>query len=173
MNHAYRSVLLAVAAVLLGGCHDLSPPVTSTEPVAVAGGLRFRSVAAGTLHTCGITTSDSSYCWGWNRDGELGDGSQTDRTVPVAVSSGVVWSSVTAGGGHTCGIVGGGGAYCWGFNLSGQLGDGTTSTRLTPVPVSAGTDYTSITAGGAYTCGLHADSSAACGTRSAMLPALP
>lgn len=56
------------------------------KPVAVAGGLRFRAVVAGgggftdqqqeepeLGHTCGITTDDRAYCWGYGGDGQLGD----------------------------------------------------------------------------------------------------
>jgi alpha-tubulin suppressor-like RCC1 family protein len=37
----------------------------STTPVAVSGGLSFQSVSAGFSHTCGLTTSGASYCWGY------------------------------------------------------------------------------------------------------------
>jgi alpha-tubulin suppressor-like RCC1 family protein len=36
----------------------------SSRPVRVVGGLAFRSVDAGGVHTCGVTTSDVAYCWG-------------------------------------------------------------------------------------------------------------
>jgi alpha-tubulin suppressor-like RCC1 family protein len=42
--------------------------VTSSKPVAVAGGLRFVQVSAGATHTCGVTTDDRAYCWGNNED---------------------------------------------------------------------------------------------------------
>lgn len=44
------------------------------SPVAVSGGLTFRAVAAGTYHTCGITSANAAYCWGWNWGGQLGNG---------------------------------------------------------------------------------------------------
>jgi serine/threonine-protein kinase len=36
--------------------------------------------------TCGVTTEGEAYCWGWNDNGELGDGTTTDRSVPTKVS---------------------------------------------------------------------------------------
>lgn len=43
-------------------------------PRAVAGGLTFRSLAAGAQHTCGIGTDNHLYCWGLNSYGQLGQG---------------------------------------------------------------------------------------------------
>jgi alpha-tubulin suppressor-like RCC1 family protein len=65
----------------------------STRPVAVAGGLPFRQVAAGLDHTCGATPAKHAYCWGSNFFGQLGDGTTTDRPRPVPVASATLMSS--------------------------------------------------------------------------------
>ena len=57
----------------------------SGRPLAVAGGLTFSAVSAGTYHTCGVTVAGIAYCWGLNAGGELGDGSTTNSNVPVKV----------------------------------------------------------------------------------------
>jgi len=61
---------------------DFSPP--QTTPVAVTGGLKFVTLAAGAAHTCGISTLGVIYCWGRGFDGELGNGLQ-NRAVPTPV----------------------------------------------------------------------------------------
>lgn len=61
------------------------PPLQSLIPVPVAGALVFAALAAGTLHTCGITPVGAVYCWGANPFGQLGDGSTMDRRTPVRV----------------------------------------------------------------------------------------
>jgi len=55
-------------------------------PVPVSGGLTFVSISAGSQHTCGLTSSGALFCWGRNEDGELGDGTGTNRAVPTRVS---------------------------------------------------------------------------------------
>jgi alpha-tubulin suppressor-like RCC1 family protein len=114
------------------------------------------SITAGFTHTCSVTTE--ARCWGDNRDGQLGDGTTTERLTPVPVvglESGAVVSGSWAF--HTCAIVGGGALKCWGGNDVGQLGDGTKVDRLTPVPVtglSSGVEAVSL--GSGHTCAITA-----------------
>ena len=66
-----------------------SATTRSSTPVRVSGGLDVSAVSAGTLglHSCSWTTTDRrAYCWGRNDEGQLGDGTTTDRPTPVAVS---------------------------------------------------------------------------------------
>ncbi len=62
----------------------------SSVPTLVAGGLSFAALNAGigNVHTCGLTTGGSAYCWGFNSSGQLGDGTTTSSSVPVLVSGG-------------------------------------------------------------------------------------
>jgi alpha-tubulin suppressor-like RCC1 family protein len=126
----------------------------STRPVAVAGGLRFSHVSAGSQFTCGITTEKRAYCWGTNGVGELGDGTTTDRLTPVAVAGGRSFRLIRAGGAHTCALTTSGVAFCWGYNASGQLGDRTTIQRLTPVRVAGGLTWRQLSGGANHTCGV-------------------
>lgn len=48
-------------------------PSSSATPVAVAGGLTFTSITAGRRHTCGTATNGTSYCWGSDVYGALGN----------------------------------------------------------------------------------------------------
>jgi len=57
----------------------------STKPVAVAGGLKFAALSAGGQTTCGVTLSDTTYCWGDNRYGQLGNGTKINASEPVQV----------------------------------------------------------------------------------------
>lgn len=115
------------------------------------------ALAAGFDHTCAISASprDGVECWGRNGDGQLGDGSLTDRANPVPVVGLAKATAISAGSAHTCALVPGGSVQCWGSNSSGQLGDGTRVTRSTVGGVvDLGGAATTISAGATHTCAI-------------------
>ena len=109
-----------------------------TSPALVSGGLGFSNIIppyTGDAHTCGVTGNGAAYCWGFNGDGELGNGNNTNTSTPVGVSgqsSGVNWAA--AGDFHSC-FVTNGHVYCTGDNQCGELGNGTSTNSNTPVLV--------------------------------------
>jgi alpha-tubulin suppressor-like RCC1 family protein len=115
------------------------------------------AIAAEGGHTCAIITGGSVKCWGYNRYGQLGDNTTTDRLTPVDViglTSGVR-AIAAEGGGHTCALTSAGGVKCWGWNIYGQLGNGTTSDSRIPVNVSGLTSgVTAIAEGNVHSCAL-------------------
>ena len=124
-------------------------------PQAVSGGRTYTALVAGQVHTCGLATGGTAYCWGYNGSGELGDGTVTNRLVPVPVSGGRTYTALAAGDHITCGLATGGTAYCWGG--ASQPGDGTV-----PVAVSWGRTFTALVLGGSHTCGLATGGTAYC-----------
>jgi len=63
------------------------PTACTPSPTAVSGGLMFVALSAGTQHTCGLTTSQTVYCWGLNNHGQLGSGNFSGSLTPVRVAS--------------------------------------------------------------------------------------
>lgn len=112
--------------------------VNQVQPVAVAGlPGAVTAVAAGVSHSCALTAANGVVCWGGNENGQLGDGTTTDRTAPVAVSglaSGVL--SLQTGGYHTCVLVTGNRPLCWGRDSDGQLASGALTQSLTPIALA-------------------------------------
>jgi alpha-tubulin suppressor-like RCC1 family protein len=109
---------------------------TATTPTPVSGTYTFTTLAAGAFHACGATAAGSTYCWGDNSSGQVGDGTTTDRNVPTLVSGTFAFTALGAGFAHTCALTSAGLTYCWGNNSSGQIGDGTTNQRPTPTAVA-------------------------------------
>jgi alpha-tubulin suppressor-like RCC1 family protein len=119
-----------------------------TNPVQVGlpTGVAAISITAGYLTSFAFGSDGKLYAWGGNSYGQLGDGSNTDRSTPVQVSlsTGVGAISMAAGSVHSLAIGSNGKLYAWGSNAYGQLGDGSTSNRSTPVQVSLPTGVTAL-----------------------------
>ena len=55
------------------------------SPLPVAGGHVFDHVSVGHEHSCGVTVGGRALCWGENRWGQLGTGTQGNAELPVPV----------------------------------------------------------------------------------------
>ncbi len=126
---------------------------TSVKVQGLPNNIQF--VASGGTHNCALVHNGGARCWGSNDNGQLGDGTTTNRSTPVAVKSlPVKLAQIAAADDHTCALLVDGTVKCWGLNNKGQLGDGTTSNSSTPVAVAGLTGVAQIALGDAYTCAL-------------------
>ncbi len=98
-------------------------------------------------------TPNTARAWGRNVDGQLGDGSTTQRNAPVQVrdSGGLQYLTevvaVSCGWSHTLALRADGTVWAWGSGLSGQLGDGQGTDSALPVQVSNLSGVVAIAAG--------------------------
>ena len=121
----------------------------SETPVAVVGVSDsgtlsgVTSVSVGYDSTCATLSTGGVDCWGYNRDGELGNNTTTQEPTPVAVvdvgNTGAFLSgvaSVSVGVESACAALTTGGVDCWGSNIDGDLGLGNTTTTNSETPVA-------------------------------------
>ena len=161
-------IALVTAGIVTGVADGLSTITATAEGKSgtasvTVKALVFASVSAGGYHTCGVTTDGTTYCWGRNEDGQLGN-PEAGHTTPAAVSGGLTFVSVSAGAFHTCGVTTDGMTYCWGRNDGGQLGNDDVDllSRATPDLVAGGLIFESVDAGLTHSCGLTTDGTAYC-----------
>ena len=158
----------------LGQLGDGTSTASRTSPFAVAGGLNFSVIRAGSKHTCAlVTTSGLAYCWGANGLGQIGNGaggvSDTGKvTSPTAVSGGRAYTQLDAGGSHNCAITGNF-TYCWGWNGYGQIGVSSSETCAaarpcfrTPVRLPANLHFVAVGLGTSHSCGLDSSGALSC-----------
>ncbi|MDT8436650.1 MAG: hypothetical protein RRA92_07825 [Gemmatimonadota bacterium] len=156
-------VFLPMLVSVLGACgDDATGPDDRDTGDPVPTGTDLRAVTTGGGHACALLASGAAFCWGRNRDGQVGDGSRVNRHTPVPIAADTAFRAISAGWTHTCAVDMAGAAFCWGENSGGQLGDGTREPRPTPVPVTGEARFQSIHAGWFHTCGLTLDGEALC-----------
>lgn len=139
------------------GVLGLGDILARSSPVAVLGGLTFKSVAIGAFQGAssafGITTSGALFAWGANNHGQLGVGNVADRSSPVAVLGGLTFAKVFPAGtvftgtdSWCYGLTTAGVLYAWGSNTNGQLGVGDVLPRSSPVAVLGGLTFQNVAA---------------------------
>jgi len=109
-----------------------TPVLMSTQPGGV---LR---VVAGEYHSLALLKSGQVLAWGFNRDGQLGDGTTEDRHTPVFVKQlggRVLHVYLASGGLHNIALLDNGELKAWGSGNKGQLGIGGNQASLFPVTV--------------------------------------
>ncbi|MFZ6026487.1 MAG: RCC1 repeat-containing protein [Chloroflexota bacterium] len=85
----------------------------------------FRAIALGKYHACALTSANRLQCWGYNMDGQVGDGTsgrEADRHTPVDVPGLTDVRAVALGERHSCALLNAGSVKCWGGGYEGQLG---------------------------------------------------
>lgn len=153
-----RARAIACVLGLVTGCGSAPPPAPSPASVASVEASppppvikKIVSVAAGDLHTCAMAQGGSVFCWGRNKDGELGDGGTAgNRTKPLAVPNLRDVEQLAAGHGFSCARLKGGKVRCWG---SGKIvGDGRDVDKVRPTEVVGIEGAIDIQAGGFVAC---------------------
>ena len=141
---------------------------SSYTPVAVVGGHEFVQLVSGGFNACGLTGSGQAYCWGYNQNGQVGNGSVSPpgtfpaEPTPSLVAGGLTFSQLGAGGGFTCGLTTTGAAFCWGAGSLGRLGTGSTANHSSPQPVAGGLTWRNLSVGIAHVCGFTTAGATAC-----------
>ncbi len=139
-------------------------------PTRVSNDVRCSNLAAGTLHTCAMTSEVRDggkpvHCWGSNALGQLGRSITGGSPLSAEVAGEFAFRAITAGRGHTCGVVhnvefsvsqsANNIGYCWGSNEHGQSGSQSPLLQLTaPDSVRFNRQLEGIAAGGAHTCAI-------------------
>ncbi|RGF88870.1 hypothetical protein DXA10_14820, partial [Firmicutes bacterium AM55-24TS] len=124
-------------------------PSETDDPKSVASPM----VAAGSSHTIALRYDGTVWAWGYNGNGELGQGNTTTVYSPVQVKSADGSSYLTdiieiaAGSNHNLALDKDGTVWAWGYGPQGQLGNRTTSNSSLPVKVIGVSDMVSIAAG--------------------------
>ncbi|WP_052109101.1 RCC1 domain-containing protein, partial [Bifidobacterium coryneforme] len=144
-------------------------PVTISRPNGAGDGFTWVQAAAGRTHGAAVGSDGNLYAWGDNTQGQLGDGTTSQRTRPVKATrpdgtdTGFTWVRAAAGDGYTMALGSDDNLYAWG-SLPGGLGDTAHTTGSSrPVRVALPQDappafrYEQIAAGDTHAAAIGSD----------------
>ncbi|QOT19448.1 RCC1 domain-containing protein [Paenarthrobacter sp. YJN-5] len=156
--------LRQITPTMITGYDSLGNPVWASQSDTTP--YRFTSLTSRGNSSCALDTDRAAWCWGANDQGQLGDGTTTNRPAPVKVQGTAKFTALASAAGNTfCGLADDGKAWCWGDNAAGQLGTGSAAVGTdSPVPVNPAGDhtFTALFTGPTTTCGTDADKKTWC-----------
>ena len=97
--------------------------------------------------------------WGANNVGQIGDGTEIDRSSPVVPDESGPWVDVSVSllpadgssdSAHSLAVKANGTLWAWGDNSRGQLGQGDTQNRAKPTRVGSAQDWKAVAAGSGF-----------------------
>tara|TARA_Y100000992_G_C21274531_1_gene499091 strand:+ start:1896 stop:5234 length:3339 start_codon:yes stop_codon:yes gene_type:complete len=139
-------------------------------------------------HFCAILDNGDGICWGWNENGQLGDGtvctggsywqdnsnptpagcnSKNGRYTPAVIDdsnfpANSSFISISMGQRHSCGIIDNNDLYCWGQNNYGQLGIGLSDFQNYPTPQFVASNVIAVGTGDQHSCALYENQNVKC-----------
>jgi alpha-tubulin suppressor-like RCC1 family protein len=167
---AYKQ-LCAVLEDSTVACSGAPDDPSQTSPWVLQGFSGATSIAIATYRGCVLASDGTVSCWGFDVDGELGNGTvsstNTETATPVTGLRDV--TALTAGDYFTCALTGGT-VWCWGGDNVGELGSGPYACAgenggsCSPVPIAVPGlgDAIAIAAGGPFACALRRQGTVEC-----------
>ena len=134
--------------------------------ITVSPGVQWAEVAVDGNHSCAISIDRALYCWGYNAEGQVGNGGFTNQASPVRVFAGAVstFSDVRVGGNHSCAISQANALFCWGKGNDGRLGFTGSKVKNWPTPVAIAPTiaFKSVAPGAFGTCAISLENKLYC-----------
>ncbi len=120
---------------------------TRNTPTQIGTDTNWKTVITnvdGSQRVYALKTNGTLWGWGVNNNGQLGDGTTTNRTVPKQIGTDSNWNNLVLGYNNVFAIKTNGTLWGWGYNRFGQLGDGTTIDKNTPTQIGADTNWKAV-----------------------------
>ncbi len=125
-----------------------STPTEITSAFSLTSGDKIISLSLGSNHSSALSSHGRVFMWGYNYDGQSGDGTTTIRNVPTEITSRFSLATgdkiilLSLGEGHSSALSSHGRVFMWGYNDNGQLGNGSTTNIVTPTEITASISLT-------------------------------
>jgi alpha-tubulin suppressor-like RCC1 family protein len=109
--------------------------------------------------TIGLKTNGTLWGWGFNNNGQVGDGTTTERHTPIQIGTNTNWKAITSGGSFNVALKTDGTLWAWGYNSALGVGDLSTPYFTSPLQVGTDTNWSTVVAGASHILALKNDGS--------------
>ena len=126
-----------------GTTTDRYTPTEITSRFSLTEGDNIKSLSLGHQHSSALTSTGRVFMWGYNYYGQLGDGTDINRSVPTEITSrfslaaGDKIISVSLRSSHSSALSSTGRVFMWGNNSFGGLGLENTTDRNIPTEITS------------------------------------
>ena len=133
----------------------------SLVPLQVPGLSGVVGIASGFNHVLAVKSDGSVWGWGFNGDGQIGDGTSTSREAPTRISiASCTGCKVSTGGYSSYALRTDGTVLAWGANNYAQLANGSLLvSQFVPAPIAGLTDVATLSTGAAHALVIKKDGS--------------
>ncbi|HBF88775.1 MAG TPA: hypothetical protein DDX39_09050 [Bacteroidales bacterium] len=114
------------------GTVDTSGCFCNPTPSQVLGLTDVIDIACGSLHSMALKSDGTVWTWGYNYDGQLGDGTNNNSLIPVQAQGISCVVDIVAGGECSYALKENGTVWSWGNNSYGQMGTWSNSNSNIP-----------------------------------------
>ena len=121
-------------------------------------GQAWKQLSVGAEFSAALNSDGSLYTWGFNGNGQLGQGLPFgSKSETPELISGSDWSQVSCGAVHVIAIKQDGSLWAWGGNTVFQLGDNSTTNRSLPTRIGTDSNWKTIASGQAHNLAIKED----------------
>ncbi|MCJ8347799.1 bacillithiol biosynthesis BshC, partial [bacterium] len=136
---------------------------SSPIPTQVIGLKNIIKIAAKGFHTCALSKDQNLFCWGYNGNGQFGNGQTVYYPRPSQAFKNIQEiNDFSVGNDFTCVQSNLGKLFCAGANGYGQLGDNSTQRKLNAVEVLNIQNSVQIASGHSHSCSLQKNGQVFC-----------
>ena len=122
----------------------------ASTPIQVGLLNSWSQVAGGNFSSYALQNTGTLWAWGYNVQGQLGQGNTINYSSPVQVGALTVWRQIAVNSTSATALAlqSAGTLWAWGFNGFGQIGNSNSNNQSSPVQIGALTTWTKIASGG-------------------------
>jgi uncharacterized repeat protein (TIGR02543 family) len=125
-----------------GTTTNRNSPIEITQNFGLQNKERITHIFLGRSHSAALTSLGRVFTWGYNLYGQLGDDTNTNRSMPVDITNNfdfqqdekIIQMSLEYF--HSIALTTSGRVFTWGYNGFGQLGDDTLLSKRLPVEIT-------------------------------------